>query len=190
MGAAALRRFAPGDRIPIGFHAGGSKIYGRVLDAIGREADQAGRVLELPPDRLREAGLSWAKVEACRDLARHRLEGRLPARSEAERLSDAELIEAMTRIRGIGRWTVEMLLIFSLGRLTHFPSMTWYGGVISWHFAKDESRLRKNCARSGSPGSPIVPSPPGTLARKRSGLVRIEKPSAVLGFGDRDVRLL
>ncbi|MCB1325593.1 MAG: DNA-3-methyladenine glycosylase 2 family protein [Spirochaetales bacterium] len=97
------------------------KIYGRVLDAIGREADQAGRVLELPPDRLREAGLSWAKVEACRDLARHRLEGRLPARSEAERLSDAELIEAMTRIRGIGRWTVEMLLIFSLGRLDVLP---------------------------------------------------------------------
>ena len=70
---------------------------------------------------LRRAGFSRAKVRAIKDIARHALEGVVPTRRACRRLGDDEMIERLTRIHGVGRWTVEMLLIFTLGRLDVLP---------------------------------------------------------------------
>ncbi|HEY4901509.1 MAG TPA: DNA-3-methyladenine glycosylase [Terriglobales bacterium] len=74
------------------------------------------QVLSAKPELLRSAGLSQAKMLAIRDLAAKTLDGTVPTTREAHRMSDDELVERLTSVRGIGRWTVEMLLIFRLGR--------------------------------------------------------------------------
>src|SRR5438132_13965058 len=71
--------------------------------------------------RLRRAGFSRGKVRAIKDIARHALAGVVPTRRVAARLDDEVIIEQLTRIHGVGRWTVEMLLIFTLGRPDIFP---------------------------------------------------------------------
>jgi 3-methyladenine DNA glycosylase/8-oxoguanine DNA glycosylase len=70
---------------------------------------------------LRSAGLSRNKVLALKDLARHALLGTIPTLPEARALTDEELVQRLTPIRGVGRWTVEMLLIFRLGRPDVLP---------------------------------------------------------------------
>ncbi len=70
---------------------------------------------------LRRAGFSRAKVRAIKDIAGHAVKGMVPTRRACRRLSDEEMIERLTRIHGVGRWTVEMLLIFALGRLDVLP---------------------------------------------------------------------
>ncbi len=77
-------------------------------------------VLDLPPDRLRAAGLSTAKVLAVRDLADAALSGRvtLPV---PRRLLEEEIVARLTSVRGIGRWTAEMFLIFHLRRPDVLP---------------------------------------------------------------------
>lgn len=70
---------------------------------------------------LRAAGLSRAKTLAVKSLARHFLDGVVPTRAQAMKLSNEELIERLTRVRGIGRWTVEMFLIFGLSRPDVWP---------------------------------------------------------------------
>jgi methylated-DNA-[protein]-cysteine S-methyltransferase len=72
-------------------------------------------------EALRGAGLSRGKLAAARDLAAKALAGELPAPRELARMSDDEIVERLTAIRGIGRWTVEMLLIFGLGRPDVLP---------------------------------------------------------------------
>jgi len=69
----------------------------------------------------RGAGLSRAKLLSLRDLARRVADGELPTLAEARRLEDDAIVERLTRVRGIGRWTVEMLLIFRLGRPDVLP---------------------------------------------------------------------
>jgi 3-methyladenine DNA glycosylase/8-oxoguanine DNA glycosylase len=78
-------------------------------------------LLAVSDDRLRSAGLSRNKCASLRDLARHTLEGTVPPLAAAHRMSDQELIERLTAVRGVGRWTVEMLLIFRLGRPDVLP---------------------------------------------------------------------
>ena len=70
---------------------------------------------------MRSAGLSRAKMLAIRDLAAKALDGTVPTAKEAHRMSDEELIERLDTVRGIGRWTVEMLLLFRLGRPDVLP---------------------------------------------------------------------
>jgi 3-methyladenine DNA glycosylase/8-oxoguanine DNA glycosylase len=74
------------------------------------------QVLAATEERLRSAGLSRAKMLAIRDLAARTLDGTVPTVKEAHRMSDEELIERLDSVRGVGRWTVEMLLMFRLGR--------------------------------------------------------------------------
>jgi 3-methyladenine DNA glycosylase/8-oxoguanine DNA glycosylase len=78
-------------------------------------------ILETPVERLRAAGLSAAKAAAVKDLATRTLEGTVPSMTQVRRLSDEEIIERLTTVRGIGRWTVEMLLLFRLGRPDVLP---------------------------------------------------------------------
>jgi DNA-3-methyladenine glycosylase II len=77
-------------------------------------------VLGVPEQRLRSAGLSGAKAAAIRDLAAKVAEGTVPL-ERLSRLSDEDLIERLSVVRGIGRWTAEMFLIFRLRRLDVWP---------------------------------------------------------------------
>src|SRR5262249_52970168 len=72
--------------------------------------------------KLLGAGLSRAKLAALRDLARRAANGEGPSLDELGELSDDEIVARLTRVRGIGRWTVEMLLIFRLGRPDVLPA--------------------------------------------------------------------
>jgi 3-methyladenine DNA glycosylase/8-oxoguanine DNA glycosylase len=74
------------------------------------------QILAASEERLRSAGLSRAKMLAIRDLAAKTLDGTVPGVKEAHRMSDEELVERLDSVRGVGRWTVEMLLLFRLGR--------------------------------------------------------------------------
>src|SRR5881628_1398350 len=78
-------------------------------------------VLAVRPGALRRVGFSAAKVLAIRDIARHAGKGIVPTTRGCGRLSDDELIERLVPIRGVGRWTVEMLLIFTLCRPDVLP---------------------------------------------------------------------
>jgi DNA-3-methyladenine glycosylase II len=83
-------------------------------------------MLDTPDEPLRAAGVSGNKIKAFKDLAAKTLDGTVPSHAAIKKLSDAEIIERLTAVRGIGAWTVEMLLIFRLGRPDVFP-VTDYG---------------------------------------------------------------
>jgi DNA-3-methyladenine glycosylase II len=78
-------------------------------------------MLKLRKPVLRKAGLSGAKILAMKDLAKKTIEGTVPTFEQAQALSDEELIKRLVSVRGIGAWTVEMFLIFRLGRPDVLP---------------------------------------------------------------------
>lgn len=78
-------------------------------------------VLAKTPEAMRGCGFSANKVLAIRDIAEKAASGVVPTRAAARRLSDDALIERLLPLRGVGRWTVEMLLIFTLGRADILP---------------------------------------------------------------------
>jgi DNA-3-methyladenine glycosylase II len=79
------------------------------------------QILDCPNEQLRAAGLSANKSLALRDLAAKTIDGTVPTLAHIRRMSDEAIIEHLTQVRGIGRWTVEMLLIFRLGRPDVLP---------------------------------------------------------------------
>ena len=83
-------------------------------------------VLATPEELMRGAGLSRAKTAAIKDLAAKTVEGIVPTSREILKLTNEEIIERLTSVRGVGPWTVEMLLMFTLGRFDVLPS-TDYG---------------------------------------------------------------
>lgn len=80
------------------------------------------QILEASDEAIRGVGFSNAKLLAIRDIAAKTKSGHIPTRAAALKLSDDELIARIVEVRGVGRWTVEMLLIFTLGRPDVFPS--------------------------------------------------------------------
>jgi DNA-3-methyladenine glycosylase II len=78
-------------------------------------------LLQTPAAALRAVGFSFAKIRALHDLAAKTLQGIVPANAELLVLDDQAIIERLTQVRGIGRWTVEMLLMFQLGRPDVLP---------------------------------------------------------------------
>jgi 3-methyladenine DNA glycosylase/8-oxoguanine DNA glycosylase len=78
--------------------------------------------LRVREEKLRAAGLSRAKTLALRDLAQKAKDGAIPSLAEAQGLDDAAIVERLTEVRGIGRWTAEMMLIFRLGRPDVLPA--------------------------------------------------------------------
>ncbi len=78
-------------------------------------------VLAAPEATLRAAGFSFAKIASLKDLATKTLEGVVPDHDTLHALSDSEIITRLTQVRGIGRWTAEMLLMFRLGRPDVLP---------------------------------------------------------------------
>jgi DNA-3-methyladenine glycosylase II len=95
-------------------------IHGRFLALFeGGQLSPEG-VLALSEPQMRAAGLSGAKVASIRDLAAKSLDGTVPLRGFS-RLSDDEIVERLSSVRGIGRWTAEMFLLFQLGRPDVWP---------------------------------------------------------------------
>jgi DNA-3-methyladenine glycosylase II len=79
------------------------------------------QLLATPDETLRAAGLSRAKTAALKDLAAKTIDGTVPSGRALIRMSDDEIVARLTTVRGIGRWTVEMLLLFDLGRPDVWP---------------------------------------------------------------------
>jgi 3-methyladenine DNA glycosylase/8-oxoguanine DNA glycosylase len=79
-------------------------------------------ILDISDDLLRQAGMSRAKVLAAKDLAAKTLDGTVPTLARLKKLDDDEIIARLIQVRGIGRWTVEMLLMFRLGRPDVLPA--------------------------------------------------------------------
>ena len=97
-------------------------IYGRVAALLGNGSiHDPAAVLALPPPKLRGAGLSQNKTLALLDLAAHAVASRLPTRAEMESMSDTDIVERLTQVRGIGEWSAQMLLMFYLGRPNVLP---------------------------------------------------------------------
>jgi DNA-3-methyladenine glycosylase II len=98
-------------------------------------------LLATPDDPIRAAGVSGNKIRALRDLASRTLDGTVPTSGVIKKMSNEEILERLTQVRGIGPWTVEMLLIFRLGRPDVLP-VSDYG--IRKGFALTFQRLPKN----------------------------------------------
>lgn len=79
------------------------------------------QLLATPDDFLRGVGFSRAKVASLKDIAARTLDGRIPPRRQLSRMSDDEVVERLIEVRGVGRWTVEMFLMFTLGRPDVLP---------------------------------------------------------------------
>ena len=78
-------------------------------------------LIEAPPELLRTAGLSRQKIAAIKDVAQKRIDGIIPEARKLSRMGNEEIIERLTAARGVGRWTVEMYLMFTLGRPDVLP---------------------------------------------------------------------
>ncbi len=95
-------------------------ISARLAEAVGPEGICPESILRLRDHELRQAGLSAGKTRSVRDLARHVQDGLIPLH-RLHRMDDEEVIDSLLPVHGIGRWTAEMFLIFSLGRLDVLP---------------------------------------------------------------------
>jgi DNA-3-methyladenine glycosylase II len=100
-------------------------IHRRVREYFGGDPSPE-LLLKTPDEPMRAAGVSGNKIKAFRDLATKTLDGTVPTHAAIRKMSDAEIVERLTAVRGIGPWTVEMLLIFRMGRPDVFP-VTDYG---------------------------------------------------------------
>ena len=99
------------------------------------------QLLDTPDQPLRAAGVSGNKIKAMRDLAAKTLDGTVPTHKAILKMPDADIVERLTEVRGIGPWTVEMLLIFRLGRPDVLP-VSDYG--VRKGFALTFQRLPKS----------------------------------------------
>lgn len=98
-------------------------IFGRVVELYApKRFPTPADILATPDARLRGAGLSAAKTLALKDLAAKTLDGTVPSLARVRRLEDDEIIERLIQVRGIGVWTVQMLLMFRLGRPDVLPT--------------------------------------------------------------------
>jgi DNA-3-methyladenine glycosylase II len=88
----------------------------------GRKFPKPADLAKVTDAQIRACGFSFAKIKSIRDIAAKALNGTIPSSRQIVRLSDNEIIERLTEVRGVGRWTVEMLLIFQLGRPDVLPA--------------------------------------------------------------------
>jgi DNA-3-methyladenine glycosylase II len=87
----------------------------------GKKFPRAEDLANVTDEQIRACGFSFAKIKAIRDIAEKTISGIVPTAREIAKLTDEEIILRLTAVRGVGRWTVEMLLIFQLGRLDVLP---------------------------------------------------------------------
>jgi DNA-3-methyladenine glycosylase II len=101
--------------------AAAAAIHGRLIAALDADIDPA-RLLSLSDETLRSVGLSHAKVASLRDLSAKVLDGTVVLDHRLRAESDDEVVERLSSVRGIGRWTAEMFLIFQLRRMDVWPT--------------------------------------------------------------------
>jgi methylated-DNA-[protein]-cysteine S-methyltransferase len=117
-------------------------IFARVSALFPRARPTAGRLLRISEEKLRGAGLSRSKLLSLRDLAQKAEDGTIPTLAEIQGMADETIIERLSEVRGIGRWTAEMLLIFRLGRPDVLP-VDDYGVRKGFAIAVDQQELPK-----------------------------------------------
>src|SRR5271154_5001940 len=88
----------------------------------GRKFPKPEDLADVTDEQIRACGFSFAKIRAIRDIAEKTLSGVVPTSRQIMKLSDDEIVARLTEVRGVGRWTVEMLLIFQLGREDVLPA--------------------------------------------------------------------
>jgi methylated-DNA-[protein]-cysteine S-methyltransferase len=115
-------------------------IFARVSALFPRGRPTAGRLLRTSEEKLRGAGLSRSKLLSLRDLAQKAEDGGIPTFGEIQSMADETIIERLSEVRGIGRWTAEMLLMFRLGRPDVLP-VDDYGVRKGFAIAFDRSEL-------------------------------------------------
>jgi DNA-3-methyladenine glycosylase II len=96
-------------------------IFARVCGLFPDGTPTPERMLRIADEQLRGAGLSRTKLLSLRDLAQRTADGRLPTVTEIQDMPDETIVERLSEVRGIGRWTAEMLLMFRLGRPDVLP---------------------------------------------------------------------
>lgn len=106
--------------------AAAAKIHARLIESFSSVCGlgvhpSPQHLLDCPNEQLRGVGLSHNKALALRDLAAKTVDGTVPSLASIRRMSDDDIIEHLVQVRGIGKWTVEMLLIFRLGRPDVLP---------------------------------------------------------------------
>jgi 3-methyladenine DNA glycosylase/8-oxoguanine DNA glycosylase len=155
-------------------------IHARVLALFGVDKLRPQHILNVTNEELLCAGLSRAKLAAIKDLAAKTLDGTVPTLARLRRMGDEKIIERLTEVRGIGRWTVEMLLIFRLGRADVLPVGDYAvrkGFALAYALA--ESPKARELERYGERWRPYrsvaswylwraAELPPGTLPLKKS----------------------
>jgi 3-methyladenine DNA glycosylase/8-oxoguanine DNA glycosylase len=139
-------------------------IFGRIkaLGANGRCPTPA-ELLRVRKPTLRKIGLSFAKIAAVKDLARKTIGGVVPTLEEAHNMSDQALVDRLISVRGIGAWTVEMFLIFRLGRPDVLPIHDYgvqKGFAITYR--KKAIPNRANSPNLANAGAPIARWQAGT----------------------------
>lgn len=87
----------------------------------GRKFPHPEDLLKVTDEQIRACGFSFAKIKSIRDITAKTLDGTIPSSQQIVKLSDDEIIARLTEVRGVGRWTVEMLLVFQLGRPDVLP---------------------------------------------------------------------
>ena len=118
-------------------------IFGRFIELFpGRKFPEPEKVLRKPFEQLRGVGLSNQKAGYIQNIAQAAKDGIVPDSRQANLMSDDELVDRLTSIKGVGRWTVEMLLIFQLGRPDVLPG-TDYGIQKGFALAKGLAELPK-----------------------------------------------
>jgi DNA-3-methyladenine glycosylase II len=133
-------------------------ILSRLLGIFGDLHPTPEMIIATPDELFRAAGVSRGKTLALRDLAAKTIDGTVPTLAKIRRMSDEEVIEHLVQVRGIGTWTVEMLLIFRLGRPDVLP-VSDYG--VRKGFALTFGRIPKNKPFSND----LLPKPEAMLRR-------------------------
>lgn len=154
-------------------------IIGRFLGLYPEDAfPRPSQILATPFEALRSSGFSTRKISTIRNIAEGTLSGLVPARDIAGEMSDDELIARLVELPGIGRWTVEMLLIYTLDRTDVLPADD-FGVREGYRFLKtlDTIPSRKTMITAGMPCSPYrtvaswylwrIPSLPGYTKMKK-----------------------
>lgn len=113
-------------------------IYGRMTDLFDGHAPTPQQLLDVDPERIRAAGLSYGKISYLRDLAAHVEDGTLELERLPE-LTDEEVTAQLTAIKGLGQWTADMFLMFHLGR----PDILPVGDLGIRRAVQVEYRMRK-----------------------------------------------
>lgn len=97
-------------------------ILGRMLDLFPKKKfPDPEDLIKIKPEKLRACGFSQSKIKSIKDIAAKTIAGIVPTKTAIKKMSNQEIIENLTSIFGVGKWTVEMLLIFQLGRMDIWP---------------------------------------------------------------------